>query len=394
MIRWAVRLVFLAVAAALAFGGPVPAALQRLFPALSPLVAAASSLAQRRWYLGFFWGFPPLLFLGLAFWKGRLFCRWVCPAGTVYSIPAKLSARKTILRLRLKAYIFWAIVFASVLGVPLLLFLDPLSTFNRLAAPFTGAFSWPALVPGLILPFFLLLGFFQPQIWCAHVCPLGYLFELCHRLRRPGPAATVDRERRAILTGLCVGLPFAWVGRRFFLRGRALASPVLAPGAGTPDAFAAACTRCYACVNVCPTGVLRVGSPVRQGLMQLFEPELDATYGHCLETCNECTRVCPTGALSPVTVEDKQRLQIGLAKVNRAACLSWTDGEYCMVCQEYCPYHAIDASYTEGRLARPVINANACRGCGLCQNKCPAIRAGIAIIVEGVSKQKQLAADA
>ena len=380
-------------AAALAFGGPVPAALQRLFPALSPLVAATSSLAQRRWYLGFFWGFPPLLFLGLAFWKGRLFCRWVCPAGTVYSIPAKLSARKTILRLRLKAHIFWTIVFASVLGVPLLLFLDPLATFNRLVAPFSGAFSLLAVVPGVILPFFLLLGFLQPQIWCAHVCPLGYLFELCHRLRRSGPVGTVNSERRAIVTGLLLGLPLAWVTKRFLLRGRALASPVLPPGAGTPDAFAAACTRCYACVNVCPTGVIRVGSPARQGLAQLFEPELDPTYGHCLETCNECTRVCPAGALLPLTVEQKQRLQIGLAKVNQPACLGWTDGEYCMVCQEYCPYHAIDADYSESGVPRPVVNPEVCRGCGLYQNKCPAIRAGVAITVEGVARQRELAAE-
>ncbi len=61
-----------------------------------------------------------------------------------------------------------------------------------------------------------------------------------------------------------------------------------------------------------------------------------------------------------------------------------------MVCQEYCPYKAIEASYTEAGLPRPVVNPQVCRGCGACQNQCPAIRAGKAIIVHGVERQKVL----
>ncbi len=72
MIRWAVRVVVLAAALFLALGGPVPAELKRLFPALSPLVAVSSAIAQRSWYLGLFWGVPPLVFLALGFWRGRV----------------------------------------------------------------------------------------------------------------------------------------------------------------------------------------------------------------------------------------------------------------------------------------------------------------------------------
>ncbi len=379
VIRWSVRLLLLGLAVFLALGGPLPAALKRLFPALSPLVVFSSSLAQRQWYAGFFWGIPPLLFLGLAVWRGRFFCRWICPAGTVYAVPAKWNLHKKVLPVRISGVIFWAIVSSSAVGYPIFLLLDPMATFNRLASLPGMAFSLAALIPGLVLPLFLVLGFFQPFIWCAYICPLGYLFDVCHAARKVGPAKTVNKARRQLLGGVVLGLALAFCRKFFFFETRKRL-PVLPPGAKDPETFALLCTCCYACVNVCPTQVIQAR----------FHPEMDFDRGYCLESCNECSQVCPAGALTALTGEQKRLRQIGIAQVKRSACLAWADGLYCMVCQEFCPYNAVETNRGEGGIPRPVVNPQRCRGCGACQNHCPAIREGKAIIVHGVERQNVL----
>ena len=394
--RWAVRLGCLLAAMALAIGGPVPGQLARVFPGLSPLVALTSSVAQRRWYLGAYWFAPPLLVLLLGLWKGRAFCRWICPAGTLYAIGSRLSFRKRLLKARLNGYLFWTIVGASLVGAPLLLVLDPLSTFNRLTPLLTGTYTLASLVPGLLLPLMLLLGVFQPLIWCTHLCPLGYGLELCRSLRSR-PARTFTNSRRQILTGLLIGAPAAALTRAFLLDKKRYAhAPILPPGADDMASFAAACTRCYACVDACPYKLIRVGFDLDRAVGQLLQPELHyldsekkgVDCGYCPEWCNLCTQVCPAGALTALTGEQKRSRQIGTAEVIRDACLAWKDEEDCSVCQEVCPYQAIELEMVEGGRARPIVNKDVCRGCGACYSSCPAIRAGKAIIVTGVRRQR------
>lgn len=396
--RWSVRLVFLAAAVGLALGSPLPGVLVRVFPGLSPLVAAASSVAQRRWYLGAYWFGPPLAVLLLAIWKGRLFCRWACPAGTLYAIPSRLSLRKHFLKVRLNAYLFWTIVGASLVGAPLLLFLDPLSTFNRLTPLLTGTYTVASLVPGLLLPIVLLLGVFQPMIWCTHVCPLGYAFELARSIRRE-PKRTFLNSRRQVLSGLLLGAPLAGLTRWLLLKkDRYDRAPVLPPGADGMEAFAAACTRCYACVDACPYGLIRVRFDLDRAVGQLFQPELHyldsetgVPCGYCPEWCNACTKVCPAGAIRPLAPDEKRHRQVGVAKVVREACLAWEDKEDCSVCQEVCPYQAVTLEHTPDGRAQPTVDKDLCRGCGACYSNCPAIRAGKAIFVTGVEQQRQVA---
>ena len=394
------RVLALVVAGSLAMGGPIPRVLVRALPGLSPLVAATSSIAQRRWYLAWFWAVPPAAVLLMAVWRGRFFCRWLCPAGTVYSLPARWSLKKPLLKIRLNAYLFWTILFSSLVGVPLAASLDPLSTFNRLTPLLTGTYTIASLVPGLLVPLFLVLGVFQPMIWCAHVCPLGYLLEFSRSVRRR-PIQTLKRDRRGIVAGLLLGVPLAALTRKFLLaKDTYKAAPVLPPGAKDMESCAAACTRCYACVNACPTDLIRVGFGVDRAIGQVFQPEVRPfndedrpEFGYCPEWCNRCTQVCPAGALTPLAFAEKWHLQIGVAKITREACLAWEDGEECMVCQEVCPYLAIDSDWSEDDVARPVVNEEICRGCGSCLSKCPAIREGEAIVVVGVPHQQHVAAE-
>ena len=391
--RWAARLAFLGAAVVLAVGGPVPLWLRRLFPSMSPLAAVCGSIAQRSWYLGLYWAGPPLILLALAVWRGRFFCRWVCPAGTLHSIPARVSLGKRFLRRPISGVIFWTVLFGSLVGAPLLICLDPLSTFNRLVLPLKGLTTAAWLVPGLMIPVFLVLGFIQPRIWCTHVCPLGYGLDLLLRLRtrRPRLRPIFSRTRREILAGAVLGVPMALLLKRFGLtRPAPAAPPILPPGARDPASFAALCSRCYGCVNVCPTGIIRLAGAADRALGQFFQPEIDFSRGICKEDCHACTRVCPTGAIALLTREQKRNRQIGLAVVNQETCVSWANDEACMQCETPCPYHAIMPDVNAWGIARPIVIEDACRGCGACEVACPVTPK--AITVRGVKRQRTLSA--
>ena len=368
-LKLTVRFLLLTASLFFVIGGPLPIWLERLIPALSPLTLFAESIAQRTWYAGIFWALPPLALLALALFKGRLFCQWICPLGTLYSIPNKISLKKSILPFRLNALIFWTIISASIFGLPAFLFLDPLSTFSRL-----GIWS---IGPGLLIPLFLLFSLFQPQMWCTHLCPLGYTFDLVnlHRGKQ-----TFNRDRRQFLAGLGIGGAAAAILPRL---GKTDATPsVLPPGA--TKKYAETCTRCYACIRTCPPKIIKVKKDGGRG--ELAMPELCFDEYGCEESCNRCSQVCPTGAIHNLSQDEKWKTQIGIAHVKKGKCLAWADNEYCMVCDEYCPYNAIETVW-KGDVACPVVNPDLCRGCGACESACPAFRAGKAIFVDAVKPQ-------
>ena len=374
--RWIIRLLLLAAALFFTIGGPLPAWTSRIVPALSPLTLFAESIAQRTWYAGIFWTLPPLAVLALALWKGRFFCQWLCPLGTLYALPQKISLKKKVLPVRLNALIFWIVVSASVCGLPALLFLDPLSTFSRTGAWHEAA-AW---VPGLLIPLMFLLSFFQPQVWCTHLCPLGYCFDLANVRNTK---TVFNRDRRQFLAGLGIGIPAALILPRIVKSEEK--KSILPPGA-TKD-FTTTCTRCYACIKACPAKIIRVKAG--GGLSEMFMPELCFDKGVCNEFCTRCTEACPTGAIRKLSEQAKRHTKIGTAKIDKTKCLAWADNEYCMVCEEFCPYQAFVAEM-KGDIACPVVIPEKCRGCGGCEHNCPAVRAGKAILVDPVHPQQTI----
>jgi NAD-dependent dihydropyrimidine dehydrogenase PreA subunit len=100
---------------------------------------------------------------------------------------------------------------------------------------------------------------------------------------------------------------------------------------------------------------------------------LKPKIGWCERNCTACGDVCPTGALVPFTAPEKVDIKIGLATIDANKCLAWQKGPYyklCLVCDEQCSYDAVKW-IEEGGSKRPVVDADVCTGCGICEAKCP-----------------------
>jgi ferredoxin len=134
-------------------------------------------------------------------------------------------------------------------------------------------------------------------------------------------------------------------------------------------------------MKACPLNSLQpVGLAI--GITGLFTPKVVPRGGACEPLCNVCGHVCPTGAIRAISREDKIWAKIGTAQVLRQKCLAWEFGKRCLVCDETCPYDAVEfRQVPDIRVAVPFINENRCSGCGYCEFSCP-VQGKAAIVVE------------
>ena len=141
------------------------------------------------------------------------------------------------------------------------------------------------------------------------------------------------------------------------------------PGAVDERAFLAGCTKCNECANACPVEAI-FSAPPRFG-SAAGTPMIDPMQAPCV-MCEDtpCIAAC-----EPNVLQAELGLRMGTAKIKQPHCLAF-NGTICTVCSERCP--------VEGALAldqgRPVINEQACTGCGVCQYVCPAPYNAIAIL--------------
>lgn len=194
-------------------------------------------------------------------------------------------------------------------------------------------------------------------------------------------------SRRAFLAAAGLGAALACMryssldsllrpGRRGDLWPETLVRP---PGARPESAFLAKCIGCGNCMKVCPSNALQPISLIdRAG--GAFTPVLTARRGPCEPDCNACGQVCPTQAILPLPMEQKEWAKMGTAEVLPYRCLAWTATRSCLVCQEVCPYGAIDVGRKTGsNIPAPLVNAARCYGCGYCENHCPVQQAAIVV---------------
>ncbi|WP_435538946.1 ferredoxin-type protein NapF [Azospirillum sp. ST 5-10] len=146
-------------------------------------------------------------------------------------------------------------------------------------------------------------------------------------------------------------------GRRALLRGRPRAAPPpLRPPWAAETAVQERCTRCGACAAACPEGILAAGDG---GF-----PTVDFRHGECT-FCAACADACPAGVFG-----DRAAAPWALAATVGPGCLAG-HGVVCQSCREICEPGAI-AFPRSGRPGRPVLDTDACTGCGACVAPCPA----------------------
>ncbi|HTO74166.1 MAG TPA: 4Fe-4S dicluster domain-containing protein [Gemmatimonadales bacterium] len=137
------------------------------------------------------------------------------------------------------------------------------------------------------------------------------------------------------------------------------------PGALAEIAFLAACTRCSACIEVCPPHALVRVSP--DGGLAAGTPYIDPDRQPCT-VCPDmpCAKACPTDAL---TLPPDGWAGYRLASLELVAdrCVTF-HGTPCGVCARACPVGEAALAMDEG--GHPVIRAEGCVGCGICVRAC------------------------
>lgn len=143
------------------------------------------------------------------------------------------------------------------------------------------------------------------------------------------------------------------------------------PGALMEMDFLSRCVRCGECMAACPSNTLQ---PIwlNAGFSALFSPAVTPRRGFCDPRCRKCAEVCPTNAIRLVSREDRIWVKTGTAMIYRRKCLAWEFKKSCMVCDEVCPYDAVDFRQdAASRVPVPHVTENKCAGCGYCEHYCP-----------------------
>lgn len=309
--------------------------------------------------------------LGLGFLKPRFWCKYVCPSGAVFSLGNlfRASERK---------------VESSCINCNKCVEICP---FDAIKPDFTTRVTDCTLCQT-----------------CAGVCPTQAIkfvdrFDL-YQLKAENDPPTHETAigRRGFLAaavgvtaGTLGGVSAAAGTKRFGanLNDPEGWRPIRPPGSVPEREFLQMCIRCGECFKACPNDVLQPLA-FEQGFEGLWTPQVVANWAGCESSCNACTQVCPTGAIRAIDLVEKKVCRIGLAIVNTSTCLPYAGREACQLCVDECNaagYHAIEFTRVgtemdqggnpvegSGYLA-PVVLADKCVGCGLCQTRCYGLNA-------------------
>lgn len=310
----------------------------------------------------------------------RWFCQNLCPAGWCFDLTSDLNKCKIYTYYGVPEIGKWIAIIsltASVAGIPLLIFLDPLVIFHGFFSVFAGKIK---IIEFIFLSGFLILliiNFFLPGIWCKKLCPLGGLqvaiSEIKSYVKRISGSTnksdnhSYDTGRRYfIMSG--IGLITGFSVKRLW---KPEVENVIRPPASAATAlFNSLCCRCGNCIKACPTEIL-IYHTVSAGILSFMTPEISFNPGYCLEECNICSKVCPTGAITLFDPGAKDKLFMGRAEIVLENCRLVNNIE-CNRCRESCKYQAIEFHTATGLLnMAPVVDSKKCVGCGACMVICP-----------------------
>ncbi|MCP4444963.1 MAG: 4Fe-4S dicluster domain-containing protein [Myxococcales bacterium] len=177
---------------------------------------------------------------------------------------------------------------------------------------------------------------------------------------------------------------FAWGAKKQERRKRA-GLALRPPGALEGEEFLDACARCFKCGNACPNGCIKFYG-LGAGLTKAFTPYVKPRDRGCT-LCGECGDACPTGALKPIDTSREGlvlTVSMGKARVNKAMCYSF-HGRTCGACYRACPLQ--DKAMKIGLYETPLVQVDACVGCGLCEQACLHLPQAIRVIPASLIKE-------
>ena len=303
----------------------------------------------------------------------------------------------------------------------------------------------------------LAMNLLEKRFWCKYLCPLGALLGLCSRYALisrsvsegcngcgicsqacPGDAATdvsgkwrktecltcmncddlcpknavhfgfalkpsgaaLDLGKRRVAASIFAGIIAIPLFKVSPLKKAIVSEPQLIrpPGSLEEDEFLRRCIKCGQCMKVCITNGLQP-TLLEAGLDGIWSPLLVPRIGYCEYRCTLCGQVCPTGAIRKLSLQEKAKVKIGLAMIDKSRCLPFAHATPCIVCQEVCPTSPkaiwLDEARVENRdgksltLKQPHVDLELCVGCGICEAKCPVLgRPAITVTSLGESRSQ------
>jgi len=201
-------------------------------------------------------------------------------------------------------------------------------------------------------------------------------------------------DRRKFILNMARGVGLATMGglvwSAFIDEATASSLMLRPPGALKEEDFLKTCIKCGLCVEACPYDTLSLAKPGdKKPLGTPFFTPRDIPCYMCTDI--PCVPVCPTGALDEASVTTEGVLDInvaemGLAVVDEESCIAFW-GIQCDACYRACPVlgQAITIEYQKNErtgkhaFMKPIVHADACTGCGMCEHACVTEKAAIQI---------------
>ncbi len=343
---------------------------------LSPFIMLNSAITLRSFA---FMNIAALLILIPVIIHKRWFCANLCPAGWLLDNSAGKNKITKYTYKRIPEIGKWIAVIsltASIAGIPLFIYLDPVTVLNGFMTVFAVKFKAVAIIAlsGFLL--LLVINLFLPGLWCRKICPLGglqiILYEIRSLFKKDGSGhkesdIVCNHGRRYAVMSLS-GLIAGVLIRKSY--NSVINDTILPPASVGRNLFSSLCCRCGSCIKACPTRIIGFNT-MPAGLLSFMTPEVKFGPGYCLEECNLCSRVCPTGAIALFDPDAKGQLFMGSAEITLPDCRLLNNSE-CNKCRESCKYGAIEFCHATGYLNMyPVVDEKKCVGCGACMVVCP-----------------------
>ena len=114
---------------------------------------------------------------------------------------------------------------------------------------------------------------------------------------------------------------------------------VLPPGARDRELFNTLCVGCGLCIANCPGECLVASTKLKT----FGQPEMSFQRGGCLVSCpQKCAQACPAGAIVRLADVPRKDIHMGHAIWRKDLCLRNTEGVQCKACSRKCPVKAIE----------------------------------------------------